>query len=352
MNIVSMGMKYLGPAVATKIASMLGIKGPLVTKLIMAALPAVLAAVSGKASTASGAGSLFNMLSNQKTSGPSDFEAALSGQDATSMASSGADMLSDLLGGKQVDALSGALDSYGGGAAGGGKSLLGMLTPAIMGSLKGAVSEGNLDAGGLADMLSGQKSNIAAAMPADFASQLGGTGLLDSLQSNLTSSASAATTAATSAVQQATPKAPGGLMKWLLPVIVIAGLGWYFLGNKAPDVPAMLDPSELSVGDVNLSDKFGSLTEGLTTSLGSITDADSAAAALPNLEQFSTELGSLGDMAGQLPEAGQGAFKGIVATALAAMKPLIENALGAAGEGSALKPILDGLLEKLTSMAG
>jgi len=172
MNIVSMGMKYLGPMIATQIASMLGLKGPVVTKLIAAALPAILAGISGKAASASGAGSLFNLLSKQDLMGPEDFETALSGTDSGSIAGNGADMLSDLLGGSQVDALSDALGRYGDIPQAGSKSLIGMLAPAVLGSLKGSVQDNNLDAAGLAGFLSDQKANIATAMPMDFASEL------------------------------------------------------------------------------------------------------------------------------------------------------------------------------------
>ncbi len=348
MNIVSMGMKYLGPVVVTKVASMLGIKSPMVTKLIMAALPAILAGMTGKAGAGgSGAGSLFNLLSNQDAHSADDFANSLSGPDAGNISGSGIEALSGLLGGSQVDALSGALGRYAGVPEAGSKSLLGMLTPAVLGSLKTQVTDNNLDAGGLTSFLNGQKANIAHAMPPGFANELKGTGLLDSIESTLGQPA-----AAVRQVEQiAEAKPSGGMLKWILPLVVIAGLGWYYFGNKAPEMADMADGQSMMVGDVDLGGKFGSLADGLTTSLGSITDADSAAAALPNLEQFSTELGSISDMAGQLPEAGQTAFSGIVATALAAIKPMIESALGIS-EGSALKPVLDGLLAKLTAMAG
>lgn len=349
MNIVSMGMKYLGPAAATKIASMLGIKSPLVTKLIIAALPAILAAITGKSASASGAGSLFSLLSDQDANSVDDFEKSLSGPDSGNIASGGLDMLSGLLGGNQVDALSGALGKYAGVPDTGAKSLLGMLAPAVLGSLKSQVQDNNLDAGGLATLLSSQKANIADAVPTGFSDMVSGTGLLDSIQSNLSQPVAAA---ARQVEQVVDTKNSGGLMKWALPLIVILGLAWYFMGNKAPDMPEMVGEQAMMVGDVNLGDKFGTVIDGLKTSLGSVTDTASATTALPDLEQFSTELGAIGEMAGQLPDAGKTAFGGIVTTALAAIKPMIETALGISGDGSALKPVLDGLLAKLTTMAG
>ena len=68
MNIVSMGMKYLGPAVATKVADMLGIKSPMVVKMIAAGLPTILAMLSSKASSGQGATALLDMIKGQDLS--------------------------------------------------------------------------------------------------------------------------------------------------------------------------------------------------------------------------------------------------------------------------------------------
>jgi len=182
MNIVNMAMRYLGPVVANKAASMLGINNSIATKLISAALPSILAAVVGKSSTSGGAGALFDMLKSGVMGSPGDLEGALDGPNMADFAGNGSNMLTDLLGGQSVDALTGALGKYGGAGEDATKSLLGMLGPVALGTLSEQVDEQGLDAAGLASFLSDQKGNIAKSVPADFASQTAGLGFMDNLK--------------------------------------------------------------------------------------------------------------------------------------------------------------------------
>lgn len=346
MNIVSMAMRYLGPTIATKAASMLGIKSPMMVKLIAAALPTILGALSGKASTSSGAGSLFSLLSKPDVGDPAGLEAALDAGNAADMSASGAGMLNDLLGGNAMNSITGALGRYGGAGEAETKSMLGMIAPVALGSLKQQVQEQNLDADGLAQMLAGQKHNIAEAVPADFASEMSGLGLID-----MPSAASAAT-AATQAVETATEKAGGGMMKWLIGAIVLAGLAWFFLGGKpAPEMPDLAS-ADFAVGEVNVGEQFGTVVDGVKETFGTITDTASAEAAIPQLNDFNTQLDGISGLKDQLPEAAQGAFGGIVGTAITTLKPMIDGAVEASGAGAILQPIVDTMMEKLTAMAG
>jgi hypothetical protein len=351
MNLVSMGMKYLGPVVATQIASKLGIKSPMVTKLIVAALPTVLAALSGKAASSGGAGSVFDMVKNIGGGGPSDLEKMLSGDDAGQYATNNAGMLGNLLGGGAMDSLVGALSKHAGVPDTASKSLLGMIAPAAFGSMQDVVQEQNLDANGLASFMTSQNANISDAIPSEFADMLGGTGLLDAVRP-----AAAASIPTPPPMPEA--KSGGGLLKWAIPAVIVAGLGWYFLGNSTPEMPEMPNVAELAagqdfnVGGVDLGEKFGGVMGGLTDTFGGITDQASAEAALPSLEGATTQLGEIGDMVGQMPDTAQTAFGGIVGTALGALRPMIQSAIDASGAGAILQPVADGLLAKLEAMAG
>lgn len=357
MDIVNMGMKYLGPVVANKVASMLGINNTVVTKLIAAALPTVLATFVGKSSSASGASSLLGLVQDQPIGSPDDLLAALDGPQAGNVAEAGTGLLGDLLGGDAMSAITGALSRHGGVDTNNAGSLLGMIAPAALGALKGQVSEQNLDAGGLAALLAGQKDNIAQAMPAGFANQLQGTGLLDGVIPPETTPTPAP--AAAPAPQAASSGGGGGLLKIALPVVAIAAAAWYFLsGNDAPEMPEMPDVAsltegmDLTVGDVDLGEQFGGVMGGLTDTFTGITDTASAEAAVPALEEASAQLDGLTDLAGQLPEEAQGAFGGVVSTALASLRPMIQSAIDASGAGSILQPIADGILAKLEGIAG
>jgi hypothetical protein len=90
----------------------------------------------------------------------------------------------------------------------------------------------------------------------------------------------------------------------------------------------------------------------MKTTFGGITDADSAQAAVPQLEGINTQLDEITGLAGQLPEAAKGPFQGIVATAMDTIKPMIDSAIEASGAGAILQPIVDSMMEKLAGMAG
>ncbi len=344
MNIVSMGMKYFGPAIATKVASMLGVKSPMVAQLIAAALPTVLAMLTGKAASGQGAQALMSAINQQDVSSPEGLEAMLDQQSPEQLASGGG--LSDLLGG-DMDTLVGALGKYGGLPDSSTKSMLGLIGPAALGSLKSQVAEKGLDPAGLSSLLASQKDNIAQAVPQDFADQLKGTGLLSAIEGNMPASAASIPTP-----EPATSGGRGGLMKYILPLLVVLAGAWYFLGGSTPEVPELPDMTELTVGEVNLGEKFNGVVENLTGTLGGITDADSATAAIPGLESVTGELGEIGDLASQLPEAAQTGFSGIIQTALGSLQPMIEGVLESSEFGPILKPVLEPLLAQLTGLAG
>jgi hypothetical protein len=367
MNIMSIAMNYLGPSVVSKVASMMGIQGPLANKLISAAMPAILAALSGKAASASGAGSLLSAIKDFSFGSDNDLEGALNGPNAGNVASSGADMLGGLLGNAGLSSLSGALSRFGGVDDAQSQTVLGMLAPVAMQSLGGQVAENNMGAGELADFMKGQRKNIATAMPAGFASELSGTGLLgdmDEFAGGITGAASSAVSGASDAAGDAVAAARsqveeassggGGMMKWIIGAVVLAGLAWYFLSGSKPEMPdtSALTEQSFTVGDVDVGAQFGGIMDDLKGTVGSITDADSATAALPQLEDVNTRLDGITDLAGQLPESAQGAFGGIVGTALSTIKPLIENAIEASGAGSILQPVVDTMFEKLEGLAG
>jgi len=346
MNIVSMGMKYLAPVVVAKIADKMGIRGPLANKLIMAALPTVLAMVAGKAKSG-GAGGLLDMLRGQPQQDPDVFARSLESGDIGEISSAGGDLLGGLLGGSPMDQLNKALANYGGVSAQQGSALAGLMAPAALGALQSQAAEQNLDANGLASFLSDQAQNIGDAVPADFAQQVSGLGLLDAVPT-------ARPTAAAAAPAPAAPAKSGGLLKWLLPLIVIAGLAWYFLsGNDAMDKAGeMMEGQGLSIDGTDIGGTFTTAVDGLKETVGGITDAASAEAAVPQLNDFNGTLDTLGGLKDKLPEAGQTAFGGIVGTAMEQLKPMIEGAIETSGAGGILQPIADTMFEKLGGLAG
>lgn len=347
MNLMNMAMKYAGPMVAQQIATKLGIGGPVVNKLIAAALPTIMGTLIGKSKSSSGLGSLMNLVTGANAPKPDMLENMFgSGGDVDGLAKAGGGMLEGLLGGQAMGALTGALGKHAGVDQSQAGSLLGMLAPAALGTIGSQVSEQGLDGAGLANFLKGQEKNVAQAMPADFAKQLGGTGLLEGFNPNIGANVAAAAD---------TAKKSGSKLPLLIGAAAIAALGWFFLGrDNTPeiDTSALTAGQDIMVGDVDVGGQFGTLTGGLTDAFSGITDQASAEAALPQLTDLTGQLGSLSETAGQLTGPAQTGFQGIVATALGALRPVIENAIASSGAGAILQPIADQILGALEGMAG
>ncbi len=179
MNIVSIIMQFMGPAIVSKLAGSLGINSTIAQKAIGAALPAILAGIMGKASQPGGASILGDLIGKQDPGLLGNLAGMIGGSQQSQIAQQGSSVLGSLLGGSQLGALTGALGKFTGASDSATTGLLGMLAPVVLGSLGQQQKSMGLDAGGLAKMLMGQKDNISAAMPGDFAKLLGGSGLLE-----------------------------------------------------------------------------------------------------------------------------------------------------------------------------
>ena len=110
-------------------------------------------------------------------------------------------------------------------------------------------------------------------------------------------------------------------------------------------MPAGVNFDELSG---NLNDVFGSTTE----TLSGITDAESATAALPALEEVSGKLGGLNDVMARLPDAAKGPLQSVVSGGLGSLQPVIDKVMGLPGIGPILEPVVGPMVEMLGGMAG
>ena len=357
MNLVSMAMQYLAPVIINKIAGSLGLGQGLVGKAISAALPAILAGLAGSASKSGGAGALASILGKQDPGLLGNLGNLIGGGGQQQLIDGGTSALSSLLGGSQSNALASAVGKFAGIDAGKSSSLLGMLAPVVLGTLAKEQKSSGLDAAGLANLLSGQKSNIAAAMPAGFSDLLQGSGILDSVAGNLKAAAP---------VSHAAPASSGGgLPSWLLPLVLgLAGL--YLLSsygcNQAPMVektapapaatqapaPKAEAPAATQVDVVGLASKALS---GLTSSLGTIKDEASAKAAVPALTDTAKQIEAVKAAAGLLTGDARKPLTSLVGGALPSILAAIEKATGIPGAGAILKPIVEPMVANLTGLS-
>ena len=192
-NLTSVVMQFLTPDIIEKIASFLGLDRAAAQKAAGGAVPALLAGLSELVATPAGANQLSRLVSQQQGGMPADLLRNVGPQ---GLAETGANMLSGLFGGRTMDAMSQAVGKYAGTGEGGGKSLLGILAPIVLGALGEQQRSAGLDANGLASVLRSQKDQITAAIPPGLADKLGAAGLIDRAEEGLRGGASAASAGA------------------------------------------------------------------------------------------------------------------------------------------------------------
>jgi OmpA-OmpF porin, OOP family len=225
----------------SKASSYLGESESGVSKAIGGILPSILSGIASKTSSASGATEIMNAAQEQHSSGLLGNLGSFFGNDGGGLLGTGAKLLSGLFGNK-TDGLSGLISNFAGVKSSTATSLLSMAAPAILGFLGKHAADNKLNAGGLADMLSSQKNNIAAAMPAglNLSSVVGDWG---HKATNMVSDVKHTAANYADTVEEKS----GGAMRLLLPVLLLAlaaaAVLYFWKGcNKktdTPDVPAV-----------------------------------------------------------------------------------------------------------------
>ena len=235
-NIVDLIKDQISDQVLGQLAGVLGADTENTSGALAGALPGLLGGLTNAASNPSGAGALFNAVQDQDDDLLGNMGNLLGGDQSSSLASNGTSLLTSLLGDGALGQLAGVIASVAGVSRGNSSSLIGMLAPLIIGVLKKTVLDGGLNAGSLSSMLNGQTDNVNAAMPQGFSSQLQSAGFFDSISpdalSALGKSQKEASPAPAVGTQTAAPatnqnNSGGGLMKWILPLIAIAGIAWF-----------------------------------------------------------------------------------------------------------------------------
>jgi uncharacterized protein DUF937/PRC-barrel domain protein len=233
-NLVSTITQVLSSNFVSRVASSLGLDGAQVEKALQAGAPALLAALTSLVSKPAGAAALNGAVAQQQPGVLTSLANMIGGSGQKALIDTGVSTLTSLLGGKTTSALTNAVGQYAGIGEGSSKSLMGVLGPIVLGVLGQQQRTSGLDATGLANLLASQKDNIARALPAGFASYLGGTGILDRI------------TGPTARPEPAYAISPSTSMttpSWLLPalgILAIGALAWYLLSGPATQTVATL----------------------------------------------------------------------------------------------------------------
>jgi OmpA-OmpF porin, OOP family len=187
-----------------------------VTKAIAGILPGVLGGIADKSGSNEGANIISSLAQEQHGSGILGNLGNFFGNEGGGLLNKGAGLLSGLFGDNKLGMLTNLISGFSGTKTASITSLLSMAAPALLGFLGKHASENNLNAGGLASLLSSQKSNIAAALPAGLN--------LGSVFNSFSAPAEAASTTvrAVASHAEATAEKAGNGLKWLLPLLLLA----------------------------------------------------------------------------------------------------------------------------------
>jgi hypothetical protein len=340
------------------VAGALGMDNDIIKKGLGAAMPAVLGGLLGAAKTPQGRQTLDSALASADTDMLGNLGNLLSGDGSSSMISLGSKLLTDFMGDQNTGALGGALASGLGISKESSGSLLGLAAPMVMSMLAGKKKSEGLDTGGLISSLMDQKGLIAKAIPDGIGKQLAGSGILDDIMGDAGAAVASASASVQSAanVAQDTAAKSGSPLRWVIWVVVILAI-LYFVsnmlgGDRSGDRTSMVGAEEMTVAGVNLGDAVTNIFDDLGTALGSITDASSARAALPDLNQVQDKLGTVERAAASLSPAGKSALAGAIRSATPAIEKTANKLLGDSAIAPIVKPALDDIMRKLSAIAG
>jgi hypothetical protein len=375
-NLVSSIMQFLTPDLVGRIAGVLGLDRNDTQTGVTAAVPALLAALGSVTTRPGGAQNLVDTI-KQQSSVAENFGSMIATGNPSSFVDKGSSLLMSLLGSDDQSTLVGAIGRFAGLGHSGGSSLLGLLTPLVMGLIGKQIGP-RLDVGSLGNLFASQKEQIAQALPRGMSNLLGGTGLLDSLSSTAgyatTAAAQAgrATTAAagqfaqyassagrsvSTSAQRAAASATPSWVYWAIPAIVVAGLLWYLLADHTTQVaqrPTVVPPQtqNVVVGGVDVGKQIDDSLGALRTSLAGITDAASASAALPKLQEATAQIDKVAGTVKQLPADQRRVADGLVASSMATINQLFDKVLAIPGVAEVVRPTIDSLKTKLADLSG
>jgi len=362
-NLVTLIMQFLTPDMIGRIANTLGVGRSDTATAVDAAVPALLAALTGVATQPGGPQKLANAAKQE--SGVLDrFGSMLGGGGQMSFVDRGSQMLSSLLGDRDQSALANAVGKYSGLQTGPSSSLLGALVPVVMGTIA-QQQGGRVDAGSIANLLTNQKDNIAAALPSGLSRLLGGTDLLEPLGDTVrrtTAAGGEAARAAAAAVArtaddtrrsaQAAVPSTNWLM-WAILALAIAALLFYLLARPGEQVvqQGVTTEQNIIVGGLNLNQQVTDSIGSLRTTLNGITNAASAQAALPRLQQATAQLDKVSGVLGQLSTGQRTVLAGLINPVMPALNQLIDRVLAIPGVAEIIKPTIDTLKARLAVLA-
>jgi hypothetical protein len=107
----------------------------------------------------------------------------------------------------------------------------------------------------------------------------------------------------------------------------------------------------LTVGDVNLGEQLTDVMQNAEEALQGVTDAASAQAAVPKLNDINTRLEELSGTVDQLPADAKKVLADVLGERVTELKALADKLAGQQGVGDVVKPALEPIIAKLEGWA-
>jgi uncharacterized protein (UPF0333 family) len=413
MDLVKLITDQLSGDALGELSSQLGTDSDTTRDATSAAVPAILAGLTGLAGSDDGARKLASTLNNLDSSASGGLAglgniANMLGGDASALQQKGGSLLASLFGDSLVSNIAASVGRYAGLDAAMTKKLLAWLMPLVLGFIGSKWKNQGGSIGGLASLLSDQRQNIAKAVPSGF--ELGSIPGLPSVEGAVRSAGQAVRTAGQTTVDaarrtgQAAEDTTRSLLTWLVPlaaVVLLIGALWYFFGrgpgqvaqnaaNKAANTAAAtgkaasdaasatdraasdaatatgraasdtasnvrtaLRPElpDLPVPNLTAINKdLSGIFGSATQALGNIKDAASAQAALPELQQLSRKIDGIRDQLDSLPAAAQATLGTAVGDQFGALKAQADKILAMPGISDQARSALEGITSKLAGL--
>jgi hypothetical protein len=362
MDIMKLVTGAVTPMLASKVAGAFGVPDGAVRKLMSVGVPVILSSLLKRSSTAGGMDAIGAALGGMGRDPLDRFGNALSGDAAqvSAAAQGGSDMLSSLFGVGAAGGLAKTLGAYAGVDEKVAGPLLGLAGASALGGLKTVADTQGLDGPGVMRLLATQRDQIDRGIPADLGRMLSSSGLLPQAV-DVANATRTTTTSVPPRVEES-----NGWLKWLLGALALAAAVWLasqFFGPKrtpvvtetpavAPATTEQVVVNPLVVDGVNIGDSIQGVLTNLTGTLAGVKDAASATAAVTALTDADTALGGLKGAIGSLNAEGKTALQKLIGGALPALRTTTDGLLADSAIGAILKPVLDGILAKLTTYGG
>lgn len=345
MNLVDLIKNLLSGELLAKLSSLIGESEEKTKAAASAAIPALLAGLSGAASSPGGTEKVVNALRSPEVGSLDNVTDAITGGDTGALVEKGLGWLSSLLGGGGLIGLITALMKATGLGEGALKKLLGAALPLVLGAITSQLKGKGLplDASSLSNLFSEQKANITHALPPGL---------------------SLASIPGAAAVKDAAQSSGDTLYKMILPVLGVAAAALlaisFFNSNRAKEEgnnnPPKSDPVVKSVDAeateaTAIGTSFNESVQFLTKTLGEVKDAATAEAAAPEIAKTGLQLDEIkGKLSKLAAGAGKDALVSTIKVAADKLKELADKVLAIPGVGEKLKPTVEIILDKLKAL--